>query len=74
VNSALQLQREFGIINIVSVTQRASDYPVIEVDNKYARASIALHGAHVMEFQPKGADPVHVGLPLSTAFDDCGGG
>jgi glucose-6-phosphate 1-epimerase len=58
VNSALQLQRKFGITNIVSLTQKAPAYPVIEVDNEYARASIALHGAHVMEFQPKGDDPV----------------
>jgi glucose-6-phosphate 1-epimerase len=58
VNSALQLQRKFGITNNVSLTQKAPAYPVIEVDNEYARASIALHGAHVMEFQPKGEDPV----------------
>jgi glucose-6-phosphate 1-epimerase len=58
VNSVLQLEREFGITNSVSVTQKAPDYPVIEVDNEYAKASIALHGAHVMEFQPRGADPV----------------
>ena len=58
MTSALQLQRQFGITNILSVTQKAPDYPVIEVDNEHAKASIALHGAHVMEFQPKGADPV----------------
>jgi hypothetical protein len=40
VNSALQLQREFGITNIVSVTQKAPAYPVIEVDNEYAKASL----------------------------------
>ena len=58
MNNALQLQRKFGITNIVSVTQKTPAYPVIEVDNEYARASIALHGAHVMEFQPRGEDPV----------------
>ena len=58
MNSALQLQRKFGITDIVSVTQKAPDYPVIEIVNEYARASIALHGAHVMEFQPRGEDPV----------------
>jgi glucose-6-phosphate 1-epimerase len=58
VNSAPQLQREFGITNILSVTQKASGYPVIEIDNEYARASIALHGAHVMEFQRRGEERV----------------
>ena len=58
MNSAQELQRKFGIPNIVSVTQKAPAYPVIEVNNEYARASIALHGAHVIEYQPRGKDPV----------------
>jgi glucose-6-phosphate 1-epimerase len=58
VNNALQLQRKFGIKNIVSIAEKAPAYPVIEVENEYARASIALHGAHVMEFQPRGEGPV----------------
>lgn len=58
MNSALDLQQKFGIPNIVSVTEKAPGYPVIEIDNGYARASIALHGAHVMEFQPKGEEPI----------------
>lgn len=58
MNSALQLQRKFGINNSVSITQKSPGYPVIEVDNEHARASIALHGAHVMTFQPRGQAPV----------------
>jgi glucose-6-phosphate 1-epimerase len=58
VNNALELQQNFGIANMVTVSEKAPGYPVIEVDNKYAKASIALHGAHVMAFQPKGEEPV----------------
>lgn len=58
MNSTLQLQQKFGIKNIISITEKALAYPVLNVGNKYATASIALHGAHVMEFQPKGQEPV----------------
>jgi glucose-6-phosphate 1-epimerase len=58
VDSTLQLQRKFGIKNSVSITEKAPAYPVINIINEHATASIALHGAHVMAFQPKGHKPV----------------
>jgi len=58
VNDARELQQKFGITNILRVTEKAPGYPVIEIDNLFARASIALHGAHVMQFQPKGEEAV----------------
>ena len=33
-------------------------YPVLEIDHARCRARIALHGAHVMEWQPAGQEPV----------------
>jgi glucose-6-phosphate 1-epimerase len=58
VISATELQQEFGIAGKVTVTERVPDYPIIQIANQFAEASIALHGAQVMTFQPKGHDPV----------------
>ena len=58
MNSVSELQDKFGIAGIVTVTQRTPDYPTIQIDNQFAEASIALHGAQVMTFQPKGHKPV----------------
>jgi D-hexose-6-phosphate mutarotase len=58
VNSANELQHKFGIASIVTVSEKAPGFPVIEVENQYAKATIALHGAHVMAFQPTGEQPV----------------
>jgi glucose-6-phosphate 1-epimerase len=58
VNSASKLQEIFGIAGKVTVTEEAPDYPIIQIDNQFAKASIALHGAQVITFQPKGHDPV----------------
>ncbi|WP_193214200.1 D-hexose-6-phosphate mutarotase [Luteolibacter marinus] len=33
-------------------------YPVLEVDHPRCRGRVALHGAHVMDWQPAGEDPV----------------
>jgi len=53
-----ELQDKFGIAGIVTVTERARDYPIIQIDNEFAEASMALHGAQLMTFQPKGHKPV----------------
>ena len=58
MNSVSRLQEKFAIAGKVMVTEKAPGYPIIEIDNQFAKASIALHGAHVMTFQPKGHDPV----------------
>lgn len=36
----------------------AENYPVLEIDHPSCRARVALHGAHVMEWQPAGHVPV----------------
>ncbi len=42
----------------VELSQLAAGYPVIDVNNTFASARIALHGAHVMSFQPHGQAPL----------------
>ncbi len=42
----------------VTRTEPVSGYPVFEVDNAHASARIALHGAHVLEWAPKGQEAV----------------
>ncbi|MCW1922030.1 D-hexose-6-phosphate mutarotase [Luteolibacter arcticus] len=42
----------------VRLTYPAKDYPVLEIDHPSCRARVALHGAHVMEWQPAGHEPV----------------
>ncbi|MEK7953560.1 D-hexose-6-phosphate mutarotase [Luteolibacter soli] len=42
----------------IRLTYPATDYPVLEIDHPSCRARVALHGAHVMEWQPAGHAPV----------------
>ncbi|RYD67253.1 MAG: D-hexose-6-phosphate mutarotase [Verrucomicrobiaceae bacterium] len=42
----------------IRLTYPALDYPVLEIDHPSCRARVALHGAHVMEWQPTGHAPV----------------
>ncbi|QQL46210.1 D-hexose-6-phosphate mutarotase [Sulfuriroseicoccus oceanibius] len=42
----------------ITIEELAPDYPVIHVSNPQATASIALHGAHLISYQPSGQDPV----------------
>jgi len=53
-----ELEERFGQEGSVSFCNRAPDYPIIEINNTHARASIALHGAHVMHYQPHGQPPL----------------
>lgn len=36
----------------------APDYPVIRIQNAFASASIALHGAHIIDYTPQDQEPV----------------
>jgi glucose-6-phosphate 1-epimerase len=38
----------------IRLTHPATDYPVLEIDHPSCKARVALHGAHVMEWQPAG--------------------
>jgi len=42
----------------VQVTYPVPDYPVYEIDHAAVKAKVALHGAHLMEWQPAGQEPV----------------
>ena len=42
----------------VSLTLKDESYPILELQNSKASASIALHGAHLLQFTPVGQQPV----------------
>lgn len=42
----------------VSIIEEISDYPILEVNHSMASGRIALNGAHVMSWIPKGSKPV----------------
>ncbi len=52
------LNKEFGIPNQLSFEDAGDGFIIIKVDNEYCTASVALQGAHLMTWQPKGAEPV----------------
>lgn len=52
------LNARYGIPGEVVLTERPGGMIVVEVDNPHADASIALQGAHLMTWAPKGAQPV----------------
>lgn len=46
-------------------TEAAPGYEILEIDHPRCRARVALHGAHVMEWQPTGENPVLYCSPQS---------
>ncbi len=52
------LNQKFGIINHLKFSEIAGGLIAAEIHNAHASASIALQGAHLMTYQPLGADPV----------------
>lgn len=52
------LNRRFGISNQLRFAAKAENFVVAEVSNAHATATIALQGAHVMTYQPRGQEPV----------------
>jgi len=53
-----QLSEQYGIANVVWFEDLADGYPVVRVRNQHAPASIALHGAHLMDYCHHGEEPV----------------
>lgn len=53
-----ELNQRFGISNHLKFSEIAGGLIVAEVNNGHAIASIALQGAHLMTFQPRGQEPV----------------
>ena len=54
----ITLEKNFAIANQLEFIQDANGLIVAHVANRHAQASIALQGAHIMTFQPTGAQPV----------------
>lgn len=52
------LNTSFGIHNTLRFTEVKPGFVVAEITTPLARASVALHGAHVLSWQPAGQQPV----------------
>ncbi len=52
------INRQFGIPGVLSFVEGAGGLPVARVENGFAEAEIALQGAHLLTWQPKGEAPV----------------
>lgn len=50
--SLADLNREHAIAGVLHFEDAAADYPVAHISNPQGRARIALHGAHVLSYQP----------------------
>lgn len=57
-DTAASLNRDHALNGVVSFIDLADHYPVAVIENAQARARIALHGAHVLDYQPTGEAPV----------------
>ena len=53
-----QLNRRFGADGTITFKELAPGFPALELDNGQARATIALQGAQVMTWAPRGQQPV----------------
>ena len=53
-----ELNQKFGIDNHLKFGEIAGGLIAAEIHNAHASASIALQGAHLMTFQPRGHEPV----------------
>lgn len=58
VQTPNQLTEHFGIENQVWFEELADGYPVVRILNRHAKASIALHGAHLIDYCPADEEPV----------------
>ena len=52
------LDENFTLFNEVWFEELAPDYPVVRIKNSYAQASIALHGAHLIDYHQHNEKPV----------------
>lgn len=50
------LNEKFAIPDFVSIADVAPNYPIVQISNSHASASIAVHGAQVLSFQPNGEE------------------
>lgn len=52
------LNQRFGLADQLTFAAGPGDLPTARIHNRHARAEICLLGAHVLAFQPHGAEPV----------------
>jgi D-hexose-6-phosphate mutarotase len=52
------LNKNFGIAGQLEFAQESDGMTVARISNTHAQSAIALQGAHIMTFQPKGEQPV----------------
>ncbi|MDX8388998.1 MAG: D-hexose-6-phosphate mutarotase [Mariprofundaceae bacterium] len=53
-----QWNQTFGIKGQLVFCHGEADLPIIKIDNQLGSALVALQGAHVLHYQPRGEDPV----------------
>jgi len=66
MSSLSGLNNEFGLNGELSFRDAGEGFIVIDVSNEFCTASIALQGAHLMTWQPKGEQPVIWMSPVAT--------
>ncbi len=58
MNQYEQWNQTFGIANILHVDAGKGGLPVVHIHNALGEATIALQGAHILHFCPKGEQPI----------------
>jgi D-hexose-6-phosphate mutarotase len=53
-----KLNQKYGIRDQLVFTEGPGGFIVAEMRNPHAEATVALHGGHILSFQPRGHDPV----------------
>lgn len=64
--SVSKLNQKFGLPGELSFRDAGDGFIVIDVENEFCKGSIALQGAHLMTWQPKGEEPVIWMSPVAT--------
>ncbi|MDQ6993750.1 MAG: D-hexose-6-phosphate mutarotase [Mariprofundus sp.] len=62
----ITLNDEFGILDQLTFRDHGDGFIVIDINNSHCTASIALQGAHLMDWTPKGQQPVIWMSPVAT--------
>jgi glucose-6-phosphate 1-epimerase len=58
METAENLNQRFGKDSMASFCEMPNGFVLVEVNNAHASASIAMQGAHLIRFQPKGEEPL----------------
>ncbi len=58
MSTAADLNNRFAIEGMVNFTENNNGFVMVEINNALASATIAMQGAHLMSFQPKGQAPL----------------